>query len=136
MSHTFFQFIFLIFFRGQRSEQPTASNTSGGEGDDSDASKSTSLSKTSLKLDDSQLNETQMSENNKLLLSLMKQISLLHETNSQIMRRLQETKGGYIDSWCTCFFFEKQFYLFITFTVFYFWVNLHSWYFYFFAFFI
>ena len=39
------------------------------------------------------MNETQMSENNKFMLGLMKQISLLHETNTQIMRRLQETKG-------------------------------------------
>lgn len=85
----------------------TATNTS----DESDDTKeSTSISKASLKLDESQNNipsltkndlinaldnNNSRADNNTLLLSLIKQINLLHETNSKIFHNLQETKGKY-----------------------------------------
>lgn len=83
----------------------TATNTS----DESDETKeSTSISKASLKLDESQNNTPSLTkndlrnaldnnssraDNNTLLLSLIKQINLLHETNTKIFHNLQETKG-------------------------------------------
>lgn len=79
--------------------------------DDSDDTKeSTDISKTSLKIEESETpnnNESSymthnnlnmdisVSTNNKLLMNLIKQINSLHETNTNIFRNLQETKGKF-----------------------------------------
>lgn len=87
-------------FRYHPEQESTANSDGGDESGGDGGSKSTSMSKTSLKLDTDNLallgggeSATSMSENNKLLASLLKQINLLHETNTQIVRKLQETKG-------------------------------------------
>lgn len=43
--------------------------------------------------DDKKLNGSEGSESKTLLVTLLKQINLLHETNSKIFRNLHETKG-------------------------------------------
>jgi len=81
-------------------EQPNSSLANSEGDDNSGDSKSTSMSKTSLKIDESNLlandllpsNLSETAPNNKLITDLFKQITLLHETNTKIVRQLQETK--------------------------------------------
>lgn len=75
----------------------TGTNTSGDSESD-ETKESTSVSKASLKLDDAKnellsVNGVSKADNNHLLLSLIKQINLLHETNTKIFNNLQETRG-------------------------------------------
>uniref|UniRef100_A0A336K4B8 CSON000736 protein n=1 Tax=Culicoides sonorensis TaxID=179676 RepID=A0A336K4B8_CULSO len=85
------------------------SATTNTSDESDDTKESTSLSKASLKLDESSNNNSNNvtkndlnslrdnnissnESNNQLLLSLVKQINLLHETNTKIFHNLQETK--------------------------------------------